>query len=170
MFIVIDSGSSATRIYLLKFASNNIIDKVMINEGVNSTVSNGNNNLLRQGMVRGVKELLAKNGKCQQDISFIIASGMITSNLGLHEVPHLVAPAGIEDLARHTVPFAANELLALEIPIMLIPGIRNRTVPSWENLGGIDLMRGEETQAAGLLLGYQPKLPFILIELNSCSK
>lgn len=170
MFIVIDSGSSATRIYLLAFTSNNVIDKIMITEGVNSTVTNGNNNLLRQEMARGVIELLARNDKRQQDISFIIASGMITSNLGLHEVPHLVAPAGIESLARHCVPFAANELLALDIPVMLIPGIRNQADPSWANLSGVDLMRGEETQAAGLLLGYQPRLPCILIELGSTTK
>ncbi len=170
MFIVIDSGSSTTRIYLLAFADSKIIDKITIDEGVNSTVTHGNNNLLRQEMVRGVTELLARNGKAQQDITFIIASGMITSNLGLHEVPHLVAPVGIDELARHTVPFAANELLALDIPVMLIPGVRNQTTPSWENLSGIDLMRGEETQAVGLLLGYQPKLPCILIELGSTTK
>ncbi|VTR20604.1 2-keto-3-deoxy-galactonokinase [Serratia fonticola] len=82
MFIVIDSGSSTTRIYLLAFADSKIIDKITIDEGVNSTVTHGNNNLLRQEMVRGVTELLARNGKAQQDITFIIASGMITSNLG----------------------------------------------------------------------------------------
>ncbi|AHG22870.1 hypothetical protein Z042_16415 [Chania multitudinisentens RB-25] len=170
MFIVIDSGSSATRIYLLSFSGNDIIDKIVIDEGVNSTLTHGSNHVLRQAMAQGVKTLLARNEKKQQDIHFIIASGMITSNLGLHEVPHRVAPAGIEDLAQHTLSFAANELLALDIPVKLIPGIRNQTTPSWENLSGIDLMRGEETQAIGLLLGRQPKLPCIMIELGSTTK
>ncbi len=170
MFVVIDSGSSATRIYLLEFAGSAIVDKEMITEGVNSTLTHGSNDVLRQAMAEGVKQLLARNGKSQQDIQFIIASGMITSNLGLHEIPHRVAPASIEELARHTVAFAENELLALDIPVMLIPGIKNQTTPSWENLRGIDLMRGEETQAAGVLLGYQPRLPCTLIELGSTTK
>lgn len=170
MFVVIDSGSSATRIYLLKFSDNAIIDKIVIGEGVNSTLTHGSNDVLRQTMARGIEDLLVKNGIKPSDISFIIASGMITSNLGLHEVPHRIAPAGIDDLAQHTVSFAANELLAVDIPVKLIPGIRNQTTPSWEDLSGIDLMRGEETQAMGLLLGYQPKLPCIMIELGSTTK
>lgn len=170
MFVVIDSGSSATRIYLLEFAGTRIVDKEMITEGVNSTITHGSNEVLRHAMAEGVKQLLVRNGKSEQDITFIIASGMITSNLGLHEIPHRIAPASIEELARHTVPFAENELLALNIPVMLIPGIKNQTTPSWENLRGIDLMRGEETQAAGVLLGYQPRLPCTLIELGSTTK
>lgn len=170
MFVVIDSGSSATRIYLLEFSGADIIDKVMIREGVNSTLAHGSNEVLRQAMVDGVKQLLTRNSKVEKDIAFIIASGMITSNLGLHEVPHRIAPAGIDDLAQHTVKFAGHQLLALDIPVMLIPGIKNQTTPAWDNLRGVDLMRGEETQAAGVLLAYQPRLPCTLIELGSTTK
>ncbi|MEJ5067775.1 2-dehydro-3-deoxygalactonokinase [Enterobacter sp. MYb186] len=170
MFVVIDSGSSATRIYLLKFSDTRVIDKVIITEGVNSTLTSGSRDILRQSMANGVKQLLARNGLAENDIAFIIASGMITSNLGLHEVPHRIAPASIAELAQHTVKFAENELLALSIPVILIPGIKNDTTPSWANLRGIDLMRGEETQAAGILLGYQPRLPCTLIELGSTTK
>lgn len=170
MFVVIDSGSSATRIYLLEFSNSRVIDKKIIAEGVNSTLTHGSSELLRQSMANGVKQLLTRNGKAENDIAFIIASGMITSNLGLHEIPHRIAPASIADLAQHTVKFAENTLLALSIPVMLIPGIKNDTQPSWDNLRGIDLMRGEETQAAGVLLGYQPRLPCTLVELGSTTK
>lgn len=170
MFVVIDSGSSATRIYLLKFAEAGIVDKEMVFQGVNSTITHGNNDVLREAIVKAVQKLLERNRIFQQDITFIIASGMITSNLGLHEIPHRIAPVSIDELARHTVQFAKNELLALDIPVMLIPGIKNQTTSSWENLRGIDLMRGEETQAAGVLLGYQPRLPCTLIELGSTTK
>lgn len=62
MFVVIDSGSSATRIYLLEFAGIGIVDKEMITEGVNSTITHGSNEILRQAMAEGVKQLLARNG------------------------------------------------------------------------------------------------------------
>lgn len=170
MFIVIDCGSSTTRLYLIEPESLNVIDKVIVATGVNATIEQGSNESLKIALTKGIAELQKRNQKTEEEIEFIIASGMVTSNLGLYEIPHREAPASIEQLAKHTLRFAAGELLPVDIPVLLIPGIKNKTTPQWGELRGIDLMRGEETQAAGVLLGYKPALPCTLIELGSTTK
>lgn len=170
MFIIIDSGSSATRLYLVDSGDLQVIDRSVVQTGVNSTIDKGSNEFLKTEMASGIKELLNRHSLSTEEIEFIIASGMITSNLGLYEIPHREAPADIEQLAKHAVRFAGNALLPVNIPVILIPGIKNRTTAQWQNLSGVDLMRGEETQAAGVLLAWNPTLPCTLIELGSTTK
>lgn len=170
MFIIIDSGSSATRLYLVDSGDLQVIDRSVIQTGVNSTIDKGSNEFLKTEMASGIKELLNRHSLSTEEIEFIIASGMITSNLGLYEIPHREAPADIEQLAKHAVRFAGNALLPVNIPVILIPGIKNKTTAQWQNLSGVDLMRGEETQAAGVLLARNPTLPCTLIELGSTTK
>ncbi|MDL4618032.1 2-dehydro-3-deoxygalactonokinase [Citrobacter amalonaticus] len=170
MFIIIDSGSSATRLYLMDSDDLQVIDRSVIQTGVNSTIDKGSNEFLKTEMASGIKELLNRHSLSTEEIEFIIASGMITSNLGLYEIPHQEAPADIEQLAKHAVRFAGNALLPVNIPVILIPGIKNKTTAQWQNLSGVDLMRGEETQAAGVLLAWNPTLPCTLIELGSTTK
>ena len=52
---------------------------------------------------------------------------MITSPQGLHEVPHVVAPAGATELAQ-----AAQEQLlpdVCDLPFVFVPGVRTAAVP-----------------------------------------
>jgi 2-dehydro-3-deoxygalactonokinase len=75
---------------------------------------------------------------------------MITSPLGLLEIPHIPAPAGIEELAaaveHHNFPHIT------ELPILLVPGVRCGPVPcDYETVSGADVIRGEETLSMGLL-------------------
>lgn len=87
-----------------------------------------------------------------------IAYGMITSDMGLLEIPHVSAPASAQDLKN-----AMREQVFPEIapfPITFIPGVRNFAAPvDLENFGMMDMMRGEETEAIGLydLLGLKEK-------------
>lgn len=73
----------------------------------------------------------------------IIMSGMIGSREGWHEVPYVTAPAGINDLAAGVVAVTSRTFGE----ILIVPGVR------WDNpdTGTTDVMRGEETQIAGLL-------------------
>jgi 2-dehydro-3-deoxygalactonokinase len=98
----------------------------------------------------------------------ILAAGMITSPQGLFDVPHLDAPAGVNDLARHlhveTFPLAAGRPL----PLLLFPGVR-----CGASTGGIaatletDLMRGEETLCLGLLEQNRLTAGTVLLNLGS---
>ncbi len=77
----------------------------------------------------------------------VIMSGMIGSREGWREAPYVDAPAGIFDLAEKAVTVTSRSFGAIH----LLPGVR-RDDPE---TGTTDVMRGEETQVAGLL----PDLP-----------
>jgi 2-dehydro-3-deoxygalactonokinase len=169
MYIIIDCGSTNTRLYLMDQES--VADKYEIAIGVNSTVTTGNNQQLKQELTQAIEKLLEKNDLNVKQVDFAIASGMITSNLGLMEIPHLVAPVNINDFARHTVQVAGNEILPLDLPIIFIPGVKNDMgEATWDNIRRIDLMRGEETQAIGVIASMKLTLPAIIVELGSTTK
>ena len=73
--------------------------------------------------------------------SLVVASGMVGSALGWHEVPYVDASVPLQDLGRHVfrVPDAPGDAT-----VVLVPGycIRN-------SAGVPDVMRGEETQLLG---------------------
>ncbi len=81
--------------------------------------------------------------------SCIVASGMITSSLGLIEVPHVAAPAGLPELAASAQRHVFPEIV--EVPILFIPGVRSGPLQcDHETVGAADVMRGEETLCIGL--------------------
>lgn len=92
--------------------------------------------------LRGLLAPLASRGQAEG----VIAAGMITSSLGLANIPHVYAPASSHDLARAAVTIDAPDVTPL--PVTLIPGVRT---PGAE-MDGIteDVMRGEETLCLGL--------------------
>jgi 2-dehydro-3-deoxygalactonokinase len=86
----------------------------------------------------------------------VFAAGMITSPLGLQDVPHVLAPAGVDDLARGAVEF--HDTAVAPQPIVLIPGIRTESFNGGregDDTGAdslpFDVMRGEETLVCGLI-------------------
>ncbi|WNL44695.1 2-dehydro-3-deoxygalactonokinase [Dyella sp. BiH032] len=79
-----------------------------------------------------------------------LACGMVGSRNGWREVPYLDTPTGVERLAR--------QLTRMETPdgrqLHLVPGLRDPQRP--------DVMRGEETQIAGVL-AQQPSTTRLLL-------
>ena len=74
---------------------------------------------------------------------------MITSPLGLAEVPHVPTPAGLKELAAATRQYSFPEIT--DLPILLIPGARSGPRQcDQETVGTSDVMRGEETLLIGL--------------------
>ncbi|MCB1232369.1 MAG: 2-dehydro-3-deoxygalactonokinase [Verrucomicrobiae bacterium] len=75
----------------------------------------------------------------------VVMSGMVGSREGWVEVPYAAAPAGVADLAAGIVRVPSRHFGSVAI----IPGVR------WDDPqnGTTDVMRGEETQVAGLLDG-----------------
>jgi 2-dehydro-3-deoxygalactonokinase len=75
---------------------------------------------------------------------------MLTANIGLHEVAHVHAPAGIDELAHHVQ--VARVAGIDSPPISFIPGIK--TVPpqlALDRLHELDMLRGEESESFGIL-------------------
>jgi 2-dehydro-3-deoxygalactonokinase len=96
----------------------------------------------------------------------VIAAGMITSPLGLAEVPHQPAPVGIEDLARHTLRLRLPYVTPL--PLLLVPGVRCGPLQAdHTSISQIDVMRGEETLCIGLIETGAVQPPAMVLSLGS---
>jgi 2-dehydro-3-deoxygalactonokinase len=162
MILAVDSGTTRTRAWL-------VADGV-VGEGV-STIA-GARDLARTRdrawLLRQVREVadraLASSDAEWNDVEAIIAFGMITSELGLVELPHLVAPAGADELVRAMLePQNISELPAR---LFLVPGVRNGS----DDIERADFMRGEETQAVGLLSLGLVKPPLLYVSVGSHPK
>ena len=81
-------------------------------------------------------------------------SGMLTSDLGILEVPHLTAPVSMKNYQEHLVRVHLPEVFSKEI--VLIPGIKNTLYnpESLDSLRTFDIMRGEETETYALIEQY----------------
>jgi 2-dehydro-3-deoxygalactonokinase len=78
---------------------------------------------------------------------FIVAAGMLSSDVGLLTVPHVVAPAGLDDLARSVVVTRIAEISSL--PIYVVPGVRTPASEATDGWFDADVMRGEECETWG---------------------
>jgi 2-dehydro-3-deoxygalactonokinase len=145
--LCVDAGTTNTRVWLVD--GDRSLARREAAVGARDTARDGHDGKLRAALrdliseVRGQAEKGATPG-------LVAAAGMITSPQGLHEIPHVVAPAGATELAQ-----AAQEHLlpdVCDLPFVFVPGVRTADVPGIDaGIGATDVMRGEETLAIGLL-------------------
>lgn len=171
MFAVLDCGTTTTRIYFID-EDRNILAAGREKIGVRNTAIAGTRDVLRDGITRLFRSTLDTIGARESDVDFIIASGMITSELGLMEIPHIVAPAGIRELADSVCEVQAWKILPLSCPIYFVRGVRNNygDTASPEMLRSVDFMRGEEAQVMGVLANGGRNGPCTIVALSSHTK
>jgi 2-dehydro-3-deoxygalactonokinase len=79
---------------------------------------------------------------------------MLTAEVGLRAVPHVLAPAGVDELARGAV---VCDLPAIaEEPIVFVPGVRLPAGPGLDGWAEADVMRGEECETLGAWIELGP--------------
>ena len=91
---------------------------------------------------------------------------MLTSALGLREIPHLLGPVGIEQLRNNIAVRAFPDVT--QLPVKLVPGVRTG-VPgtnAWD-IGNTDVIRGEETLCMGLIAHGVLRSGSMLLNLGS---
>lgn len=142
-YICIDVGTTNTRINLVE--NGKIIDTLHFNVGARFSIEN--KNLLKETVKKGIEEILEKNGKREEGITKILASGMITSEYGLVNLPHITIPAGIGELNASMYETVLSDIS--KIPFVFIRGVRT----DCEALEHSDMMRGEETELMGVYKG-----------------
>ncbi len=142
-YITIDSGTTNTRICLVK--NGKITDVQKFNVGAKKAI--GNNEVLKQTIKQGIKEILEKNNMREDVIKRILASGMITSEFGLVNLPHMKTPIGVGDLNAMTHETVLEDISS--IPFVFVRGVKCQT-ESFENC---DMMRGEEAELMGIFCG-----------------
>ena len=138
-YVTIDGGTTNTRASLV--IGGDIQSTVKIPIGAKKSI--GGNEELKNALKAALDKLLSEAGYSISDIDAILASGMITSEFGLVDLPHITAPAGIAELARNMESILVPEVA--EIPINFVRGVK--TVGELELT---DMMRGEETELMGL--------------------
>ncbi|NOT63262.1 MAG: hypothetical protein HOP19_23895 [Acidobacteria bacterium] len=157
--IAVDAGTTNTRVWLLE--GNSIVAQAAAMVGVRDTARDGNNHKL----VATLRELI--ESVCAQvpqlKTACIAAAGMITSPLGLREVPHVAAPADAELIATHAWQGVMPEVSNL--PLILFPGVKSGDLLS-DDWQFSDVMRGEETLCVGLSAdSFAP--PYTVLNLGS---
>lgn len=144
--LVIDSGTTSSRVRL--YAGEEILGGAHRQVGAKDVAVTGDTHVIMNALRECITELLEVHAYSLDDIDAIVASGMISSNIGLFEVPHQQAPLGIVDIASalvsKTFPTIVNK------PIYFIPGVKTGFQADSELVEN-DMMRGEEAEIFGYL-------------------
>jgi 2-dehydro-3-deoxygalactonokinase len=171
-FATIDCGTTNSRVYVLD-ASLRVIAKGSKKVGVRDTAITGSRQVLREGLAEIFEHAVGDAGLRVQDLTCAVTSGMITSEIGLLEIPHLVAPAGLADLGAGVMPVRDPMIFPLDVQLLFIRGIKNAypADTALRDIRRVDFMRGEETQIMGLLVHPgMPAPPFTAVVLSSHTK
>ena len=151
----IDGGTSNTRVFI--WCDGKIISEARTSVGVRDTAIEGTKAKVIAAAHDTLQDAAKKAGINVSAISLILAAGMLTSNVGLYEIPHIAAPVSLDELAGSMV--CAKLPGVAEQPIWFVPGVKNLATKdiTVENMSKMDMMRGEETEASGLLTYASPK-------------
>lgn len=173
-FIGVDLGTTNTRVWLVR--GNQILQRAIGNFGVRDRARAGESGFSLEAALRDLcqevcsDQLTNKFGAAQ----FIAAAGMVTSPLGLREIPHVAAPADWVQLAASVQQHEFPEISKL--PFLLVPGVRSggnekvlseNSPKNFFDIGEPDVMRGEETLCVGLIETENVVLPQTILNLGS---
>ncbi len=172
MIVAIDCGTTNSRVYVVD-ATGKVHGKGSRKVGVRDTSITGSKRALEDGLREAFHEALADASIGVDEVEFIISNGMITSEIGLRELPHLEAPVSVDALAEALVEVGDLGVFPLGIPVYFVRGIKNHLAldsPGFQDVGYLDFMRGEEAQVAGLIRTGLAKPPFTFTVLSSHTK
>lgn len=146
--VALDGGTTNTRARLLR--GNQVVATVRKSVGVRDTVLSGSGH---SPLIEAVRDAIAEvlqQGHCPKP-DRIIAAGMLGApDVGLAAVPHVIAPAGVDELARGALVVLIPEVSA--VPILFIPGVRTPPGDGPDGWVEVDVMRGEECETLGAWL------------------
>ena len=151
--ITVDGGTSNTRTYLWT-ANGQILTQRSQAIGAKTSAINGSNQAWKKSIHNMIESMLTECAVSDNAIQGVYMSGMLTSDLGILEVPHLTAPVCMKNYQDHLIRVHLPEVFSKEI--VLIPGIKNRlsNSESLDSLRRFDIMRGEETETYALIEQY----------------
>jgi 2-dehydro-3-deoxygalactonokinase len=164
--VYVDMGTTNTRAWLMR--REEVIARASRATGVRDVARDGNRPVIHSFLRDLIAELKAVAMKAQPSATpaCIAGSGMITSSLGLAEVPHIQAPAGMKELVAAARWYHFPEIS--ELPVLLVPGVRTGAANSGPgSIQDMDVMRGEETLCAGLIALRLLTTPSVVVNLGS---
>ena len=172
-YLTIDCGTSTSRAFVVG-EDGKVCSVAKKAVGVKDTSTSGSKDILRNGVKEIVAEAIGRAGIGNGDVVAILSSGMVTSEIGLCEIPHLSAPCTMEQLAQGITKAPDLGITDASIPTYFVRGIKNKMQKTGmspaKQVGELDFMRGEETQMAGLLEQGNLDLPAVAVILSSHTK
>lgn len=162
-YLVVDAGTSRTRV---RWWQRGVRDEVEAAVGAKDVARAGSPAPLAGALREAIAGLRARHAATP---AAVVCSGMITSNVGLLEVPQVAAPVSLAALARHV---RRHDLPAVtDLPLHFVAGVKTMAAGGgWDDLDGFDLMRGEEAEVAGLLASGQLRPPAAVFHTGSHHK
>lgn len=161
LIVTIDTGTTNTRVRAWK--NNAVVREQSVEVGIRDCAKNGNKTQLIQSIRIILDELLLGFSDEERENYQLVASGMITSEIGLCHLPHQLAPVSMTQLAKAAMPCVIKEIS--DKPIIFIPGVKNNVTDiTFESIESMDVMRGEEVEVFGIL-SQQPDLGAALVIL-----
>lgn len=159
LVVGLDSGTTSTRAWAME--AGDVVGSAQARIGARDVAGHEDREWLADRVREVATEALREADTEWGSVEAVVAFGMITSELGLEEVPHLEAPIGLDDLASGMV----RTDRWFPVPLYLVPGVRSPA----DHYAEADFMRGEETEVIGVLAeGHAP--PFVLISPGSHTK
>ena len=140
-YITVDGGTTTTRVTLVR--DYKILDNIKINVGARANMED--ENLLKNALKNAIADILQRNGFEEADVTRILASGMITCEFGLCNLPHIFTPAGVLEMHENMHEQIFSEISS--VPFVFVRGVKTKA-DSFENT---DMMRGEETELMGII-------------------
>lgn len=141
--VALDGGTTNTRARLCR--DGRVVAVARRAVGVRDSVLAEGASPLARAVREALDEVLAAAGS--SPVSSIVAAGMLSAEVGLANVPHVVAPAGVAELAQgaqlRELPEVSDQ------PILFIPGIRTPPAAGTDGWAEADVMRGEECETIG---------------------
>jgi 2-dehydro-3-deoxygalactonokinase len=148
--VALDGGTTNTRARLYRGGS--LVSTASQAVGARDSVFSGGDGTLAAAVGQAIRDVLGQAGI---DIEAgprprVVAAGMLTADIGLVAVPHVLTPAGLDELAAASVSRTLDGVYP--DPILFIPGVRTPAGPGEMGWTQADLMRGEECETLGVLL------------------
>jgi 2-dehydro-3-deoxygalactonokinase len=160
--VALDGGTTTTKAWIVSQGS--VLAEHRAAGGARDVAAGRTREWLAQHVFAVAQAALDRARGTWSEVEAVVAFGMITSEMGLEEVPHLVAPTGPAELADGLRPCGAST--PLPTPLYLVPGVVNQP----GDLAHSDFMRGEETQVAGLLASGRFEPPLLYVSAGSHGK
>lgn len=120
--ITLDGGTTNTRAYLWR-QDGSFVSSKKERAGVRNTAMDGSDQVIRETVKRCIDSLIEESHIEESQVQGIFCSGMLTSNVGLEEIPYLCAPVDERALCNAIECRFFSDIT--RIPFYMIPGVRN---------------------------------------------
>ena len=162
MILAVDFGTTTTRVWALDGGA--ILAGASTGSGARDFASTKEADALLETVRAVADQTLRTATRSWADVAAVVAFGMITSELGLEELPHVRAPIDPPALSAALVERRYPELLPATL--YLVPGVLTGGDGDED---ATDAMRGEETEVVGLL-ALDVRAPLVYLSTGSHTK